>query len=202
MYFQFWTSFFFPDEMIILIHTWWVSIIQKYLLEYGVVNVWLLILTFKLKSLHLKKYCMPKKIKNAACQKKLRNLCFPPPHTKPHNMNMNAHSDLQEHWEALFPYSTQRGVAKFVDSAQLNPWLNPAWYPYGKVIMISPASWVIWSTKKKKESWQQFCSSTKQITKTCFKWKLDLCCGKSLGYFSSVNMAYFTSNQYFFLKNT
>jgi hypothetical protein len=25
----------------------------------------------------------------------------------------------------------------------LNPWLNPAWYPYGKVIMISPASCVI-----------------------------------------------------------
>jgi hypothetical protein len=36
-------------------------------------------------------------------------------------LNMNAHSDLQEHCEALFPYSTQRGVAKFVDSAQLNP---------------------------------------------------------------------------------
>jgi hypothetical protein len=40
---------------------------------------------------------------------------------KPHNMNTNAHSDLQEHCEALLPYSTQRGVAKFVDSAQLNP---------------------------------------------------------------------------------
>lgn len=49
-------------------------------------------------------------------------------------------SELHEHWVALFPYSTHLGVAKFVDSAQLNPWLNPAWYPYGNVIIISPAS--------------------------------------------------------------
>jgi hypothetical protein len=69
----------------------------------------------------------------------------------------------------------------------LNPWLNPAWYPYGKVIMISPASWVIWSTRKKKESWQHFGNSTKQITNTRLKWKLDLCCGKHLSCFLSAN---------------
>jgi hypothetical protein len=46
------------------------------------------------------------------------------PHHQAHeasDINMNDHSDLHEHCEALFPYSTQRGVAKFVDSAQLNP---------------------------------------------------------------------------------
>ena len=134
--------------------------------------------------------------KNMACQKKIEKISmpekiktfiFPSPHIKPHNMNMSAHYDLQEHCEALFPYSTQRGVAKFVDSAQLNPWLNPAWYPYGKVIMISPASWVIWSTRKKKESRQHFSKGNKQITNTWLKWKLDLCYGKHLSYFSSSN---------------
>jgi hypothetical protein len=68
---------------------------------------------------------------NIACQKRIPKcnmpqniprLIFPiTRHTKPQNMNMNDHYDLQEHCEALFPYSTQRGVAKFVDSAQLNP---------------------------------------------------------------------------------
>lgn len=47
-------------------------------------------------------------------------------------------SDWQVHSVARFPYSTHLGVAKFVDSAILNPWLKPAWYPKGKVIMISP----------------------------------------------------------------
>ena len=144
-------------------------------------------------SLKSKAFCE----KNIACQKitekrsmpeKIKTFMFPSLHTKPHNMNMNAHYDLQEHCEALFPYSTQRGVAKFVDSAQLNPWLNPAWYPYGNVIMISPASWVIWSTTKKRESWQHFSNSTKQITNTWLKWIVDLYCGKHLSYFSSANI--------------
>lgn len=43
---------------------------------------------------------------------------------------------------ACLPYSIHRRVAKLVDSAQLKPWLKPAWYPYGKVIINSPASWV------------------------------------------------------------
>lgn len=42
-------------------------------------------------------------------------------------------------------------MAKFVDSAQLKPWLNPAWYPYGKVIINSPASCVTYSIYKKKK---------------------------------------------------
>lgn len=91
-----------------------------------------------------------RKFQNVTQHKYFQTLIFPiTTHTKPQTQNMNAPCDLQEHCEALFPYSTQRGVAKFVDSAQLNPWLNPAWYPYGKVIMISPASCVIWSTTKK-----------------------------------------------------
>ena len=40
---------------------------------------------------------------------------------------------------AIFPKSIHRSDAKLVDSAQLNPWLNPAWYEYGKVIINSPA---------------------------------------------------------------
>jgi len=60
-----------------------------------------------------------KKIEKRSKPEKIKTFIFPLPHTKPHNMN--AHYDLQEHCEALFPYSTQRGVAKFVDSAQLNP---------------------------------------------------------------------------------
>lgn len=62
-----------------------------------------------------------KKIEKRSMPEKIKTFIFPLPHTKPHNMNMNAHYDLQEHCEALFPYSTQRAVAKFVDSAQLNP---------------------------------------------------------------------------------
>jgi hypothetical protein len=32
---------------------------------------------------------------------------------------------LQVHWDARLPYSIQRSQAKFVDSAQLKPWLKP-----------------------------------------------------------------------------
>lgn len=46
-------------------------------------------------------------------------------------------------WRHLLPYSIHRNEAKLVDSAQLKPWLNPEWYPYGKVIMISPSSCTI-----------------------------------------------------------
>jgi len=59
--------------------------------------------------------------KKKSMSEKIKTFIFPLPHTNPHNMNINAHYNLQEHCEALFPYSTQRGVAKFVDSAQLNP---------------------------------------------------------------------------------
>jgi hypothetical protein len=58
-----------------------------------------------------------KKVEKRNMPEKIKTFIFP----SPHNTNMNANYDLQEHCEALFPYSTQRGVAKFVDSAQLNP---------------------------------------------------------------------------------
>jgi len=65
-------------------------------------------------------------------------------------------------------------VAKFVDSAQLKPWLNPAWYPYGKVIINSPASCVTYNiknkqTNKKNQSEQHYKSScAAEATKTVF----------------------------------
>lgn len=43
---------------------------------------------------------------------------------------------------ALAPTDTQALVAKLVDSAQFQPWLKPAWYAPGKLIMNSPGSWV------------------------------------------------------------
>ena len=36
-------------------------------------------------------------------------------------------SFLQWHWVAFFPNSIHRREAKLVDSAQLRPWLKPAW---------------------------------------------------------------------------
>lgn len=47
-------------------------------------------------------------------------------------------SEMQEHDRADAPASSHPGRAKFTASAQFRPWLNPAWYAPGKVIMNSP----------------------------------------------------------------
>jgi hypothetical protein len=44
---------------------------------------------------------------------------------------MRTESVSQRQRRALLPCSTQRCVPKLVDSAQLKPWLNPAWYAPG-----------------------------------------------------------------------
>jgi hypothetical protein len=61
-------------------------------------------------------------------------------------MEMLTMSGLQTQREALFPYSTHRGVAKFVLSAQLNPThIGKSFILYGEGKLASvrnPGSWI------------------------------------------------------------